>query len=122
MLADLPLYVRVALRGLRHRSELAGIELGEARDRLLIALLLLLGAALLALLAGGVLTLFVAAAFWDTAYRLHAIAILGLCHIAGAGICFLRFRQLLRTWDPFALTKEQLRQDAACIETLMDEP
>ncbi len=119
MLQELQTYIRVALRGIGHRAELAGLELSEARDRLVAVLLLLLVAAVLVLLAGGVVTVFVAAAFWDTAYRLPALAGLGLLYLLAAAFCALRMQHLLSTWRPFPLTQEQLRKDAACVELLM---
>lgn len=122
MLQELQTYLRVALRGVGHRAELAGIELTEARDRLIAVLALLIGAAVLVLLAGGVVTCFVAAAFWDTAYRLPALGALGLCYLLGAALCGWRVRRLLDTWQLFPLTKEQLRKDASCVELLMRHP
>lgn len=120
MLPELQTYLRIALRSIGHRAELAGLELLEARDHLVAVLLLLVGAATLVLLTGGVVTFFVTAAFWDTAYRLHAIGALGLLYLLAAALCWLRVRRLMAAFQPFAQTKEQLRKDAACVQLLMN--
>lgn len=110
----------LAIRSVDHRAELAGIELAEARDQLLSALLLILSAAIFMILACVMFSVLIITLTWDTPYRLHAISGLLAIYLIGAGICIGVMRYRLRQWKPFALTKDQIRQDTHCINTLIE--
>jgi uncharacterized membrane protein YqjE len=97
------------------RLELAGVELAEARVRL-VQSLLLVGAALgFALLALIVVTFGIVAWFWDDG-RFVAIAILAVLYAGAAGVLWLRFRTLGRTAPAlFDATVTALRADSAAL-------
>lgn len=97
------------------RLELAGVELAEARVRL-VESLLLLGAALgFALLTLIVVTFGIVAWFWDDG-RFIAITVLAVVYAAVAGVLWLRFRTLGRTAPAlFDSTVAALRADSAAL-------
>lgn len=113
-------HFQLAIRSVDHRADLAGVELAEARDQLLTVLLLILGTAIFLIIAGGMLSVLIVTLTWDTPYRLHAISGLLAIYLIGAGVCLGVMRFRLRQWKPFALTKDQIRQDAHCINTLIE--
>ena len=100
--------------GLAHtRLELAGVELAEARVRLVQSLLLVGAALVFALLALMAASLGVIAWFWDT-YRFTAIIVITLLHAAAAGALWYLFSALVRSAPPvFEATLAALRADAA---------
>jgi uncharacterized membrane protein YqjE len=102
-----------ALGLIQTRIELAGVELAEARVRL-IASLLLVGAALgCAMLALMVVTLGIVAWYWDTS-RFTAIIVLALVYAAATAALWYRFVALGRAAPAiFAATLAAVRADAA---------
>jgi uncharacterized membrane protein YqjE len=108
------------LRGADHRSELASIELGEARDQATGISVLFLVGAVSALLAGFAANFFVAALWWDTPHRLLAVGLAaGVQAVISAvalTLCVARARQ----WHPFPQTFEQLRKDTKCLHDLLN--
>jgi uncharacterized membrane protein YqjE len=98
-----------------NRLELLTVEAQEERERLLHAFLLALGVAAFGLLAGMALTALVVVLFWDCS---HWAALLILTVLYGtAGIClYRRLTALLRDWQTFSATLDQLRKDRACLE------
>jgi len=97
-----------------NRLELLMVEVQEARERLLHALLLALGAAVLGLLAGVALTAIVAVAFWEST-PLIALGVLMLLYGGGALFFYRRLAELRQDWQTFSATIEQLRKDRACL-------
>jgi uncharacterized membrane protein YqjE len=94
------------------RGRLAGLELVEERERLLRRLALVAGGILLLTLAALFGGLLVVAAFWDT-HRLAAIIWTGLAFlVAGALLC--RYGIASRDGDaPFAATLAEFEKDRA---------
>jgi uncharacterized membrane protein YqjE len=115
-------YARVLFTGARHRAELAALELIEARNAAIASGLWWAGAVLLLMLGSATLTALVAAAFWDTPYRLAALAVMAAVYLGGAVTCFLQVRRRLRSWQPFHETAGQIRKDALCLGELMQRP
>jgi uncharacterized membrane protein YqjE len=113
---------RVLLTGVHHRMELAGLELIETRNEAVRCGLWWAGAVLLLVLGMATLTALVAAAFWDTPYRLAALGTMGGGYLLGALICLARVRSHLRHWRPFNETTEQIRKDIVCLENLSRQP
>ena len=109
-----------ALRGLsatglgmlQSRLELASLEAGEARDRLVFTLILALAAALLIGAAVAALSVWLAFAVWD---RLGPgiLALLAVVYVVAAAVVLLWLRARLRS-EPALLadTLTELRHDA----------
>jgi uncharacterized membrane protein YqjE len=101
-----------------NRLELLRAEAQEGRDRLLQTFLLALGVAVFGLLGG--MTLSAAIVVWLWPYT-QLGALLGLAGLyAVGGIClWWRLATLLRDWESFAASLDQLRKDRACLEKLL---
>ena len=93
-----------------NRLELLIVELHEERDRLLLSVILALGAAALGLLAGFAFTLAIMVLLWDRSPG-AAMAILTALYAAGASFLIWKVVRLQRTWDMFAASLDQLRKD-----------
>lgn len=111
---------RILLRALDHRSQLAGLELREARTRLVFFVVLAVAAGALlqlALLAGFAA---IVAATWDTAWRVWA-PLLSATALAGMGtLLLLMLRRRMRGWAPFGDTLDQLSKDARSLHRLLN--
>ncbi len=101
-----------------NRLELLTVEVQEERERLLHAFLLALGVAAFGLLAGFTLTAAIVVWLWDWS---HVAVLLILTGIYGAAGIFLycRLTGLLRDWQTFSATLDQLRKDRECLEKLL---
>lgn len=97
-----------------NRLELLIVELQEERDRLVLTVVMALGAATLALLAGIAFTLGVMVLLWEHSPAL-AMGVLMLLYGAGAAYLYLRVMRLQRNCEMFAATLEQLRKDRECL-------
>jgi uncharacterized membrane protein YqjE len=93
-----------------NRLELLIVELHEERDRLLLTIIMALGAAALALLAGFAFTLAIMVLLWDRSPGV-AMAILTVLYAAGAAFLVWKVLQVQRTWEMFASSLDQLRKD-----------
>jgi uncharacterized membrane protein YqjE len=102
-----------------NRLELFTVEVQEERERLLRALLLVLGAAVFGLLAGMTLTALVVVLLWHCS---HWAALLTLTVLYGAaGIClYRRLTALLRDWETLPASLDQLRKDRACLGKILE--
>ena len=98
-----------------NRLELLLVEVQEERERLLHALLLILGVAAFGLLATAALT--GAFVVWLWVYSPVA-ALLGAAGLYAAGALWLgwRLRRGLGEWRHFSSSMDQLRKDRACLE------
>ena len=98
-----------------NRLELLMVEVQEARECLLHAIVLALGVAAFGLLA--TLTLTAAVVVWLWAYSPVAV-LLALTVLYGAAGVWLgrRLTRLLRDWQMLSATLDQLRKDRACLE------
>lgn len=116
---------RVVLSGVRHRGELAAVELAEAREHLTGSLLLGAGVFALILLAGSAFTFAVAASVWHLENRELWLGLLTLAYLLTAAVLGWRLAVRLRNWQPLAETSRQLHDDIVCIEDLVakgDQP
>lgn len=100
---------------LGHRIELAGIELGEARGRLVAALVVSLGAVLMLGGAVALLTAWVAVALWAT-LGAAVLAWLALAYaLGGAALLWWLRRRLHAEPGLLADTVAELKRDAAAL-------
>lgn len=104
---------------LSHRTDLAALELDEAREHVQTSALLLGASVFLVVLAGFAFTLTFTVLVWDQPHRGWWLA--GLCalYLAGAGLSGYRLRQRLHTWRPFTEIRAQLQQDQQCLNRLI---
>jgi uncharacterized membrane protein YqjE len=112
----------ILARGIDHRTELASIELSEARDDAVAISALLIGGVVAGVLAGVALNLLVAAIWWDTTHRVRAISLSLTVQIVVAISVFALGRRRLRLWHPLASTIDQLKKDAVCVRDLIANP
>jgi uncharacterized membrane protein YqjE len=98
-----------------NRLELLMVEVQEERERLLRAILLALGVALFAFLAGVALTTAFVVLLWSVS---PVGVLLALTMLYGAASIFLyrRFSVLQHDWKLLPATLDQLRKDRACFE------
>lgn len=97
----------------RTRLEIFSLELAEEKSRLACLAGMALAAALCLFLALLVLSLFIAALFWDTPYRLLAIGLTAAVYgVAGGVLVWLLIDRLRKDETPFAVTIEELGRDA----------
>jgi uncharacterized membrane protein YqjE len=98
-----------------NRLELLAVEVQEARERLLHAILLALGVAAFGLLTGITLTAAIVVWLWACSPVVVLLALTGL--YAAAGIClYRRLTGMLRDWQNLPATLDQLKKDRACLE------
>jgi len=102
----------------QNRLELLALEAQEERLRLVQALLLALGVAVLGLLAAITLTGAVVVLFWSLSPLATLLVLTGL-YGAGAVILYRRLATLLRDWQNFPATLDQFRKDRAGLEKLL---
>lgn len=98
-----------------NRLELLMVEVQEERERLLHAMLLVLGVALFAFLAGAALTVALVVLFWSLS-PVGVLLILTALYGGAAVLLYRRFTALQRDWKSFPATLDQLRKDRACLE------
>ena len=100
-----------------NRLELLAVEVQEERERLLHAFLLALAVAAFGLLAGLTLTAAIVLC-WPGS---PVIALLILTVLYGGAAIFLcrRVLGLLRDWQTFAASLDQLRKDRLCLEKIL---
>lgn len=102
-----------------HRAELAALEMSEARDHVLVSLLLAAGTAAIALIAGFAITLLLASLAWDSPHR--AWWLVGICTAyvgTATGLGFMLVRRM-RDWRPLESTQTQLQEDLQCLNKLI---
>ncbi len=103
-------------------GQLAWVELGVEKDRLLqMLLLLLVGFSLLtSLLVAG--TIWVLLVSWDTPYRTAVLVSTGLLHVAVFAGISLRFLALIRMGhQAFCDTREELATDFALLRSRLEQ-
>jgi uncharacterized membrane protein YqjE len=98
-----------------NRVELFLVEWQEERLRLLDALLLLLAGTICVLMALMIATFTIVVIFWDT-HRLLVLTSLTLAYVVGAAVAFTMLRSLMRRWQSFSATLEQIKKDQACFK------
>lgn len=102
-----------------NRLELLTVELQEERDRLILALLLSLGVAVLSLLAALALSAALVVLFWAQSPLGVLLGLTALYVIMG--VCALtKLRRLMADWETLPATLNQLRKDRACVQELFE--
>ena len=101
-----------------NRLELLTVEVQEECERLLHAFLLALGVAAFGLLAGITLTAAIVILLRTCSPVAVLLALTGL--YGAAGVClWRRLTRLLREWQTFSASLDQLRKDRACLEKIL---
>ena len=96
---------------LRTRAELAGVELVEERERLLVRVALLIGGAIVIAFAALFVGLFIIALFWET-HLLEAIAAVTLLYAIAGALMIAKSREIGRKAPaPFAATLAEIEKD-----------
>ncbi|HTB84372.1 MAG TPA: phage holin family protein [Candidatus Sulfotelmatobacter sp.] len=108
---------RLAIIG-ENRLELLAVEVQEERGRMLHAILLALGVAAFGLLAGITLTAALALLFW-TWSPLGVLGLLTVLYAAAGFFLYRRLNGLLRDWQSFSASLDQLRKDRVCLDELL---
>jgi uncharacterized membrane protein YqjE len=103
---------------MENRLELLTVEVHEAREHLLLALLLALGLAVFGLLAGIALTVAVVVMFWEHS-PLVALLILMAAYLGGAAALYVRLQRLRCNWETLPATLDQMRRDFRCVENIL---
>ena len=98
-----------------NRIELLMVEVQEERERLVLAILLALGAAALGLMAVIALTGALVVLLWPH-HPAGVLFILALSYGGGAALLYRKLSGLLRDWSSFSATLDQLRKDRALLE------
>ena len=101
---------------LRTRAELAGVELVEERERLLVRIGLLIGGAIVIAFAALFVGVFVIALFWET-YLLSAIAVVTVLYAIAGALMIAKSRAIGRDAPaPFAATLAEIEKDRARLQ------
>jgi uncharacterized membrane protein YqjE len=115
------LFERTARRMLAigaNRLDLLAAEVQEERERLLRAICLALGVAVLGLLAGITLTASIVVCVWGRS-PLAVLVSLTLVYGAAAAVLLRRLTACLRDWQTFPDSLDQLRKDRSGLEKLL---
>jgi len=102
-----------------NRLELLMVEVQEERVRLLRAILLALGVAVMGLLAAIALTATIVVLFWDVS-RVSVLLTLTTLYGAAAVLLYSRLNGLQRDWKNLPETLDQFRKDRACLEKALE--
>ena len=109
---------RRLLTVLENRLELLTVEVQEERERFLQNLLLALGVAVFALLAGLCVTAALVVLFWTRA-PLTVLLVLTVLY-AGAALALGRLlARRLREWQTLSASLDQLRKDRQCLDQIL---
>jgi uncharacterized membrane protein YqjE len=101
-----------------NRLELLAVEVQEARERLLLALVLTLGVAAFGMLAALALTAMIVVWLW-TWSPVAVLLVLTIVY-ATAGTClYLRLNTLLQNWQTLPASLGQMRKDLTGLENIL---
>jgi uncharacterized membrane protein YqjE len=106
---------RAALAILENRAEILLVEFEEERCRAVRALVLVVGAAVLGLMAVLFGTLAVVMAC-EPASRLRVLAGFSLLYLGATAVVLWKLRTEMREWRSFSATLAELKKDKACLE------
>jgi len=98
-----------------NRVELFLLEVQEESIRIFDALFLLAAGLVCIMMALIMITFTVAIVFWDT-HRLLVLGLLIAGYAVGAVWALSRLRLLLRRWQAFSATLNQIRKDSECFK------
>jgi uncharacterized membrane protein YqjE len=102
----------------RNRFELVSVELQEERARLIQAMLMTLGIAVLALLVGITLTGAIAILLWEYSPGLVLLT-LAIVQATGAWLLYRNLSRLLAAWAPMQGSLQQLDQDREALQRIL---
>ena len=100
-----------------NRIELLMVELQEERERLFLAILMALGIAGFALLAGIVVSVTIVVAFWDH-YPIIAMLVLAGIYLTISASIYARLTRLQKDWHTLPEALHQLKKDRECLEQI----
>ena len=109
--------LRLATLG-ENRVELLAVEMQEAREHLLHALLMALGIAVFGLLAALTFTATIVVLFWSWSPPAVLLTLTVVYGAAGAYL-FRRLTGLMRNWQTLPATLDQIRKDRECLEKIL---
>jgi len=95
------------------------VEVEEERLRLLRAILLALGVAVFAFLAGVALSVAIVVLLWKI-WPVAVLLVLAGLYTLIAAYLYRRFAVLQRDWKIFPATLSQFRKDRACLENILE--
>jgi uncharacterized membrane protein YqjE len=98
-----------------NRLQLFTVEVQEERERLLHAILLALGVVAFGLVAGLTLTAAIVVLLWPYSPVAVLLILTGLYGAAAVWL-YRRLTGLLRDWQTFSATLDQLQKDRVCLE------
>lgn len=101
-----------------NRLELLMLEVQEERERLLRAVLLALGVAVFAFLAGVALTVAVVVMLWHLS-PVTVLLVLTVLYTTSAVFLYQRLITMQRDWKTLPATLDQLRKDRVCLEKIL---
>ena len=106
---------------LRTRAELAGVELVEERERLLLRVALLIAGAIVLSFAALFVGVFVIAVFWES-HPLAAIAVVTLLYAVAGALMIAKSRAIGRDAPaPFSATLAEIEKDRARLQRAAQE-
>jgi len=101
-----------------NRLDLLAVEVQEERERLLHATLLAFGVAAFGLLAGITLSAAIVVLLWAYSPVAALLTVTGLYGAAGVCLC-RRLTGLVRDWQMFSASLNQLQKDRTCLEKIL---
>jgi uncharacterized membrane protein YqjE len=101
-----------------NRLDLLAVEVQEERERLLHATLLAFGVAAFGLLAGITLSAAIVVLLWAYSPVAALLTLTGLYGAAGVCLC-RRLTGLVRDWQMFSASLNQLQKDRTCLEKIL---
>lgn len=101
-----------------NRLDLLVLEAQEERERVLLAILLVAGIMVFALLAGIALTAAVLVLFWQYSPFIPLLVLIAL-YVGVAVWLYLRLQRLRAQWETLPATIDQLRKDRQCLEKIL---
>ncbi len=101
-----------------NRLDLLLLEAQEERERVLLAILLVAGIMVFALLAGIALTAAVLVLFWQYSPFIPLLVLIAL-YVGVAVWLYLRLQRLRAQWETLPATIDQLRRDRQCLEKIL---
>jgi uncharacterized membrane protein YqjE len=112
---------RIVVEGLMHRSELASIELKEARVQAASTGIIAALAAALLLLGGFAGTFAIAACVWHREDRGLILGLAALAYLLGAGALGWWTVHRINSWHPLAESRRQVQEDFVCLHQFLIE-
>jgi uncharacterized membrane protein YqjE len=103
----------------QNRLELLSVELQEERERLLSAIFLVWGVAILGLLAMLALNAAIVVLLWDLS-PVAVLLVLAVLYGTSAFFLYRRLAALLRNWKTLSATLDQLQKDRQCLGNKLD--